>query len=256
MGDALRAFVSIVIAVLCASGTAAAQDVASFYAGQTIRMIIGYPTGGSNDIYARTVAQHIGKHIPGSPRVIAVNMPGAGSMLAANHLFTAAPRDGSVIASVSQGIPLQAKLGYPEVRYEAGEVQLDRPHGAVDQRHHGLAHEQGDDVRRRAAQRGHAERHRRRLDGDDLSQCDERAAQDPLQADHGLQGLRRRHAGDAARRGGGPLDHLGGGEGGASGLGAEGPGARAGPARHQPPQRIAGRADVGRAHAPIPTTAR
>ena len=121
MGDALRAFVSIVIAVLCASGTAAAQDVASFYAGQTIRMIIGYPTGGSNDIYARTVALHIGKHIPGSPRVIAVNMPGAGSMLAANHLFTAAPRDGSVIASVSQGIPLQAKLGYPEVRYEAAK---------------------------------------------------------------------------------------------------------------------------------------
>ena len=104
--------------VVGASGTAAAQDVASFYAGQTIRMIIGYPTGGSNDIYARTVAQHIGRHIPGAPRVIAVNMPGAGSMLAANHLFAAAPRDGSVIASVSQGIPLQAKLGYPEARYE------------------------------------------------------------------------------------------------------------------------------------------
>jgi tripartite-type tricarboxylate transporter receptor subunit TctC len=102
-------------------GTGAAQDVASFYAGQTIRMIIGYPTGGSNDIYARVVAQHIGRHIPGSPRVIAVNMPGAGSMLAANHLFTVAPRDGSVIASVSQGIPLQAKLGYPEVRYETSK---------------------------------------------------------------------------------------------------------------------------------------
>ena len=121
MGDALKAVASIAIAVFAASGTAAAQDAASFYAGQTIRMIIGYPTGGSNDIYARTVAQHIGRHIPGSPRVIAVNMPGAGSMLAANHLFAAAPRDGSVIASVSQGIPLQAKLNYPEVRYEAAK---------------------------------------------------------------------------------------------------------------------------------------
>ena len=210
-------------------------------------MIIGYPTGGSNDIYARIVAQHIGKHIPGAPRVIAVNMPGAGSMLAANHLFTVAPRDGSVIASVSQGIPLQAKLGYPEVRYEAGEVQLDRPHGAVDQRHHGLAHRQGDDVQGCAAQRGHAQRHRRGLDGDDLSQRHERAAQDPLQADHGIQGLRRGDAGDAARRGRRPLDHLGGGEGGASGLGAEGAGARARAARHQPPPRTAGRADVGRA---------
>ena len=117
----MKFVVFMAVGVLGAGATAAAQDVASFYAGQTIRMIIGYPTGGSNDIYARTVAQHIGKHIPGSPRVIAVNMPGAGSMLAANHLFTVAPRDGSVIASVSQGIPLQAKLGYPEVRYEAGK---------------------------------------------------------------------------------------------------------------------------------------
>ena len=117
----LRFAACIAIGVLAAGSTAAAQDVASFYAGATIRMIIGYPTGGSNDIYARIVAQHIGKHIPGAPRVIAVNMPGAGSMLAANHLFTVAPRDGSVIASVSQGIPLQAKLGYPEVRYEAAK---------------------------------------------------------------------------------------------------------------------------------------
>lgn len=107
--------------IFAAAGPAAAQDVAAFYAGQTVRMIIGYPTGGSNDTYARTVAQHIGRHIPGSPRVIAVNMPGAGSMLAANHLYAVAPRDGSVIASVSQGIPLQAKLKYPEVRYEAGK---------------------------------------------------------------------------------------------------------------------------------------
>jgi tripartite-type tricarboxylate transporter receptor subunit TctC len=111
----------VVIGVLAAGGIASAQDAAAFYAGQTIRMIIGYPTGGSNDIYARTVAAHIGKHIPGTPRVIPVNMPGAGSMLAANHLFTVAPRDGSVIGSVSQGIPLQAKLGYPEVRYEAAK---------------------------------------------------------------------------------------------------------------------------------------
>ncbi len=118
---ASRLAAAIVIGVVGAGGTAAAQDVALFYAGQTIRMIIGYPTGGSNDIYARVVAQHIGRHIPGSPRVIAVNMPGAGSMLAANHLFTVAPRDGSVIASVSQGIPLQAKLGYPEVRYETSK---------------------------------------------------------------------------------------------------------------------------------------
>lgn len=118
---AKRFAMGIVIGALGGCGAAAAQDAAAFYAGQTVRMIIGYPTGGSNDVYARAVAQHIGRHIPGSPRVIAVNMPGAGSMLAANHLYTVAPRDGSVIASVSPGIPLQGKLGYPEVRYEAGK---------------------------------------------------------------------------------------------------------------------------------------
>ena len=117
----LKYSMCLVLGLLGAGGTASAQDVAAFYAGQTIRMIVGYPTGGSNDIYARTVAQHIGRHIPGSPRVIAVNMPGAGSMLAANHLSTVAPRDGSLIASVSQGIRLQAKLNYPEVRYEAAK---------------------------------------------------------------------------------------------------------------------------------------
>jgi tripartite-type tricarboxylate transporter receptor subunit TctC len=111
----------VAAASLVVTPPAAAQDVAGFYAGQTVRMIIGYPTGGSNDIYARLVAQHIGRHIPGAPRVIAVNMPGAGSMLAANHLYAVAPRDGSVIASVSQGIPLQGKLNYPEARYEAGK---------------------------------------------------------------------------------------------------------------------------------------
>jgi tripartite-type tricarboxylate transporter receptor subunit TctC len=107
-----------VVIVAISLGPAAADDVAAFYSGKTVRMVIGYPPGGSNDIYARVVAQHIGKHIPGAPRVISVNMPGAGSMLAANHLYTVAPRDGTALGAVSQGIPLQAKLNHSEARYE------------------------------------------------------------------------------------------------------------------------------------------
>lgn len=112
-----------ITAAVIPSGRATADDVAAFYSGKTVRMIIGYPPGGSNDIYARLVAQHIGKHIPGAPRVISVNMPGAGSIAAANHLFTVAPRDGTALGAVSHGIPLQAKLKHPEARFDPGKFQ-------------------------------------------------------------------------------------------------------------------------------------
>jgi tripartite-type tricarboxylate transporter receptor subunit TctC len=99
------------------SSAAHAQDVASFYAGRNVEMVVGYPPGGSNDLYARLVANNIGRHIPGSPRVITQNMPGAGSLVAANHLYNNAPKDGTVLGAVSQGIPLQGRLGHPQARY-------------------------------------------------------------------------------------------------------------------------------------------
>ena len=64
-------------------------------------MVIGYPTGGSNDIYARAVARHIGKHIPGNPTVIPRNMPGGGSLIAANHVFNVAPKDGTTLSLIA-----------------------------------------------------------------------------------------------------------------------------------------------------------
>lgn len=81
-----RALISV-IAAACASTTllagtrhANAQDAATFYSGKTLEMIVGYPPGGSNDLYARLVANNIGRHVPGAPRVITQNMPGAGSL--------------------------------------------------------------------------------------------------------------------------------------------------------------------------------
>ena len=81
--------------LLLASAPAGAQSVESFYKGKTINFIIGYPTAGAPDVYARLVARHMGKYIPGNPTIIARNMPGAGSLIAANHLFNAAARDGT-----------------------------------------------------------------------------------------------------------------------------------------------------------------
>ena len=102
-------------ACLAVAGSAQAQD---FYAGRNIEMVVGYAPGGSNDLYARLVAQFIGDHIPGRPRVIVQNMPGGGSLLAANHIYNVSPKDGTVLAAVSQGIPLQARLGHPQARFD------------------------------------------------------------------------------------------------------------------------------------------
>src|SRR5262245_33807722 len=107
------------VALTCA-GPAAAED-ASFYAGKSIELIIGYPPAGSNDIYGRITARHLGKYIPGQPSIIVRNMPGAGSLAAANHIYNRAPKDGTVLGVVSAGIPLQARLGQPQARFEPGK---------------------------------------------------------------------------------------------------------------------------------------
>jgi len=75
-----------------------ADAVEDFYKDRMVTLITGYTSGGGFDLYARVVANHLGRHIPGQPRIIVQNMPGAGSMRAANHLYNVAPKDGSVIA--------------------------------------------------------------------------------------------------------------------------------------------------------------
>ena len=84
----------------CESAPATRQGelpAADFYRGRTVSIIVGSGAGGGFDTTARLVARHIGKHIPGNPTVIVVNMPGGGGLVAANHVFSAAPKDGTVI---------------------------------------------------------------------------------------------------------------------------------------------------------------
>ncbi len=100
-------------------GSAHAQSVEDFYRGKTMSMIIGYPTAGANDSFARTVARHIGKHIPGNPRVVVRNMPGGGSFIAANHLYNVAPKDGTVLSLLAATIPLEEALGAANVKFKA-----------------------------------------------------------------------------------------------------------------------------------------
>jgi tripartite-type tricarboxylate transporter receptor subunit TctC len=118
--------VAVVIAValqLAAAGTtAAAEDLAAFYAGKRIQMVIGWEVGGGYDVYARLLGRHIGKHIPGNPAVVPQNMPGAGSRLAANWLYNIAPKDGTAIATIGQGTPLDQAMSEPSVRYDAAKL--------------------------------------------------------------------------------------------------------------------------------------
>jgi tripartite-type tricarboxylate transporter receptor subunit TctC len=99
-----------------------ADDVADFYRGKRISLVIGYGTGGGYDLYARMLGRFLGDHIPGKPTIIAQNMPGAGSRGAANWLYNVAPRDGTVIATLAQTTPTDQVLGQPGVQFDVRKL--------------------------------------------------------------------------------------------------------------------------------------
>jgi tripartite-type tricarboxylate transporter receptor subunit TctC len=101
---------------------ARAQTPEQFYAGKNIDFVIGYPTGGSNDIWARLLSRHLSKHIPGKPTVVPRNTPGAGSFLAINSVYGVAPKDGTVLAIGAPTAPLDEKLGTQGVRFKTAEL--------------------------------------------------------------------------------------------------------------------------------------
>ena len=105
-------------ALLASLLTAPAIAQTPFYQGKTINFMVGFPPGGGYDVYARVLARYIGKRIPGEPQVIVQNMPGAGSLNLANHLYTLAPRDGTVIGSIETALPFEAFFAPESVRFD------------------------------------------------------------------------------------------------------------------------------------------
>jgi tripartite-type tricarboxylate transporter receptor subunit TctC len=95
-----------------------AQSVEEFYKGRTINLVIPNAPGGSFDLYARLVANHLGRFIPGHPSIVAQNMPGAAGMLAANYLTGVAPKDGSVMSVLVPNITLAQILGVKGIAYD------------------------------------------------------------------------------------------------------------------------------------------
>jgi tripartite-type tricarboxylate transporter receptor subunit TctC len=87
-------------------------------AGKNVTMIIGFGPGGGYDAWGRVVARYIGKHLPGNPNVVPQNMPGGGSFNAANHIFTIAPKDGTVLGIIARDAPLGPLTGAPGARFD------------------------------------------------------------------------------------------------------------------------------------------
>jgi tripartite-type tricarboxylate transporter receptor subunit TctC len=88
-----------------------AETVDEFYKGKRINLIVGYGPGGGYDVFARLLARHLGKYIPGDPQILVQNMPGAGSLIAANHLYSVAPRDGTTFGLIARDMPLLGLIG-------------------------------------------------------------------------------------------------------------------------------------------------
>jgi tripartite-type tricarboxylate transporter receptor subunit TctC len=107
----------ILMMALAAAGPARAQSP-SFFAGKTIRLLIGFGPGGANDIWARTIAAHWGDHIAGHPQVVPENEPGAGGLRLMNELANVLPKDGTAVGLVNRGIPLEPLLGGPGTQFD------------------------------------------------------------------------------------------------------------------------------------------
>ncbi len=117
VGSTFAILASCLIAPL---SPASAQDAT--FAPKGVTMIIGFGAGGGYDQWGRVVARHIGKHLPGKPHVIAQNMPGGGSFTAANHIFTVAPKDGTVMAIIARDAPLGPISGMAGARFDSQKL--------------------------------------------------------------------------------------------------------------------------------------
>jgi tripartite-type tricarboxylate transporter receptor subunit TctC len=113
----MKAVAAPILAVfgVCLLGANAASAQSDFYKGKQIRLISGHPVGGDYDVGARFLAKHLQRQIPGQPTIIVQNMLAAASIGAANYVYNAAPKDGTVIGSFSRNLASQALMGQPNI---------------------------------------------------------------------------------------------------------------------------------------------
>jgi len=122
----------VFILLLLLAWTARVQAQESFYQGKTVRIVVGFTAGGFYDRWARVLARHLGKHIPGSPEIIVQNMPGAGSVIAANYVYGVAKADGLTLGMPSANIYMDQLVARGEVRFDVRKFNWI---GTQDKRH-------------------------------------------------------------------------------------------------------------------------
>lgn len=119
--NVVRFFIGGAVAALAWAGTGTAASAAedSYYKGKTIRFIVGFTAGGGHDLYTRLIAKHIGKHIPGNPSALVQNMPGGGSLIAANHIDKVAKPDGLTVGKWASGLIRQQLMGRKDIEFDS-----------------------------------------------------------------------------------------------------------------------------------------
>src|SRR6266849_3666682 len=110
---------ALLAAMALAPSTARAQSPADFYKGRNVDLYVGYSVGGAYDLYARVIARHLGKHIPGGPTIVPKNMEGAGSLRLANWLYRVGPKDGSALGTIGRGTAFDPLLGSRGAQFQA-----------------------------------------------------------------------------------------------------------------------------------------
>ena len=116
---ALKLAVFIAAALGLPSLPCAAQEMADFYKGKQIAIVVGFTPGGSSSLYAQALARHMGRHLPGSPNLIVQHVPGAGGLVAANNVYNTAPRDGTTFAITGRTVAIEPLLGNKNAKFDA-----------------------------------------------------------------------------------------------------------------------------------------
>ena len=98
-----------------------AENPVGFYKGKNVDLYIGYSVGGGYDLYARSLARHMGRLIAGNPAIVPKNMPGAGSLVLANWLYNVAPKDGTAFGTIGRGTAFDPLLGSTKAQFDASK---------------------------------------------------------------------------------------------------------------------------------------
>ena len=118
MANQITCAVALTGLALISSAPVRADAVEDFYKGKNLSIIVGFSPGGGYDLNARAVGRYIGKYVPGNPKVIIQNMPGAGSLTAINHMANLAPKDGTAIATFARGTPFEPLMGNKQAQFD------------------------------------------------------------------------------------------------------------------------------------------